>query len=74
MEGYHLHAGGGFADQGTIARLILSDVPARDAPARVESLLRAYVKHRANTAESFHAFAARHDVESLKKFAGEVCA
>lgn len=69
VEGYHLHAGGGFADRGAIARLILPDVRAEDAPQRIESLLRAWMARRADARESFHAFAARHDAEALKAFA-----
>ena len=74
VEGYHLHAGGGYAEHGSIARLILPDITAKDAPARIESLLRAYVNHRADPSESFHAFAARHEVDALRKFAEEVAA
>ncbi len=74
VEGYHIHAGGGYAERGSIARLVISDVTAEHAPARVESLLRAYINHRAAPTETFHAFAARHDVEALKKLAEEVYA
>jgi ferredoxin-nitrite reductase len=44
-------------------------VKAQDAPARVESLLKAYLAHRASAEESFQAFSARHDVSALKNFA-----
>ena len=71
VEGYHIHAGGGFGAAGSIARLVYSDVKAEDAPARVEALLKAYLAHRVSSQESFHAFSARHDVESLQRLADE---
>ncbi len=68
-EGYHIHAGGGYAEKGSIAKLVFSDVTAADAPARVEALLRAYMSHRAAPDESFHAFAARHEAPALAHLA-----
>ncbi|MDB5545070.1 MAG: nirA [Hyphomicrobiales bacterium] len=73
VEGYHLHVGGGFADQAAIGRLLKSDVTAEDAPALIEALLKAYVAHRASETESFQAFTARHDVETLHKMIEEMC-
>jgi ferredoxin-nitrite reductase len=69
VEGYHIHAGGGFGNDATIARLIYSDVKAEDAPQHVEALLKAYLAHRADAAESFVTFAKRHDTEALKRMA-----
>ncbi len=66
--GYDIVVGGGFADQARIGRLLFEKVPAEDAPARVESLLRAWMTHR-DGAESFFAFADRHDAEALKALA-----
>ena len=71
VEGYHIHVGGGYAAKGAIGRLIESDVTAADAPRRVEALLRAYLDHRADATEDFHAFVARHDDAALKKLAAE---
>ncbi len=73
VEGYHLHVGGGFADQAAIGRLLKSDVTADEAPALIEALLKAYVAHRASETESFQAFTARHDVETLHKMIEEMC-
>ena len=50
----------------SIGREILRDVKADEAPATVERLLKSYLRHRADGAESFHAFADRHDAEALK--------
>ena len=69
VEGYHLHAGGGFGADAAIARLVYSDVPAEKVPRRVEGLLRAYLAHRDSPAESFAAFSRRHEPERLRELA-----
>ena len=69
VDGYHIVAGGGFGATGAIGREILREVKAQDAPARVESLLKAYLAHRAGPTESFQDFSARHEVGALKAFA-----
>ena len=69
VDGYHIVAGGGFGGKGAIGREILRDVIAQDAPARVESLLKAYLTHRADSTESFQDFTARYEVVALKDFA-----
>jgi ferredoxin-nitrite reductase len=66
VEGYHLHVGGGYGADAKIGRLLYSDVRAEDVPQRVESLLRAYVAHRADRAETFAAFSRRHEADALK--------
>jgi ferredoxin-nitrite reductase len=66
VEGYHLHVGGGYAEQAAIGRLLQSDVTAQDAPLIIEKLMRAYQSHRSSPSESFQAFTARHDIETLK--------
>ena len=71
VEGYHIHAGGGYGVHGALARLIYPDVKAEDAPARIEGLLRAYLRHRAAPDESFQQFAARLEIEALKRLAEE---
>jgi ferredoxin-nitrite reductase len=71
VEGYAIHVGGGFGSERAIARLIYPDIPAEDAPRRIEGLLRAYLGHRIDAGESFHAFVARHEIEALKALAEE---
>ena len=66
IEGYHIHIGGAFGPEATLGREIYRDVKAQDAPATVERMLTTYIKHRASPAETFLAFAARHDVDALK--------
>ncbi len=66
VEGYDVVVGGGFADAARIGRELWKGVPADEAPARVEQLLRAWQRNRTDSSESFHAFANRHDNDSLK--------
>ncbi|WP_158814420.1 NirA family protein [Methylocapsa sp. S129] len=66
VDGYHVVVGGGFGEEGAIGREVLRDVKADEAPGAVERLLKSYLRHRADDAESFHAFAARHEVDALK--------
>jgi ferredoxin-nitrite reductase len=66
IEGYHIHIGGAFGPQATLGREIYRDVKAQDAPATVERMLATYIKHRASPAETFLAFANRHDLDALK--------
>jgi ferredoxin-nitrite reductase len=67
VDGYHIVVGGGFGKEGAIGREILRDVKADEAPRAVERLLKSWLAHRAG-AESFHAFAARHEDDALKAF------
>jgi ferredoxin-nitrite reductase len=71
VEGYHLHVGGGYADKAAIGRLLRSDLTAEDAPAFIETLLKAYLVHRAAPSESFQDFTARHDIADLQRLVGE---
>jgi ferredoxin-nitrite reductase len=66
VEGYHIHIGGAFGPDATLGREIYRDVKAQDAPATIERMLKAYVTNRASPAESFLAFANRHDLDALK--------
>ncbi|WP_026191501.1 NirA family protein [Methylosinus sp. LW4] len=67
VEGYNMVVGGSFGAEGAIGRELLENVAATDAPRKIESLLRAYLAHRATSAESFAAFTRRHDVEALRR-------
>ncbi|HEY1545362.1 MAG TPA: NirA family protein [Xanthobacteraceae bacterium] len=66
VEGYHMLVGGGFGPDAGLAREVYRDVKAEIAPAMVERMLRAYLKHRAGPGEMFFAFARRHEVAALK--------
>jgi ferredoxin-nitrite reductase len=67
VEGYHVHVGGGFGPDATLAREVCRDVTAENAPRVVERLLKGYLSHRAAPDETFLAFARRHDVDTLKR-------
>lgn len=71
VEGYHIVVGGGFGADGAIARELLENIEAQHAPRKVESLLRAYLAHRATGEESFAAFTRRYDTESLRRLMAE---
>jgi ferredoxin-nitrite reductase len=68
-EGYHILAGGGFAEDAAIARELYQNVKAEDAPAAVARILRAYRRHRSDDAETFAGFARRHDAETIRSLA-----
>jgi ferredoxin-nitrite reductase len=74
VEGYHLHVGGGFGPQAGLAREVIRDVKAEDAPVLVERLLKSYLAHRASAEETFLDFARRHDTAALKAMALKVSA
>ncbi len=72
VDGYDILIGGGFGTDASIAREVYPAVAAADAPKAIERLLKSYVAHRAGADETFHAFTARHDIETLKDLAGKV--
>ena len=75
VEGYHIHVGGGFGPDATLAREIFRDVKAADLPATVERMLKIYLAQRASRDETFSAFTRRYDLDSLKNlFAAEAAA
>jgi ferredoxin-nitrite reductase len=69
VEGYHIHVGGGFGPDATIASEVYRDVKAEDVPRTVGRMLKAYLAHRACPQESFFAFTRRHDVNALRSLA-----
>ncbi len=71
VAGYHVYVGGGFGSDARIARELLQNVKAEDAPRTIERVLKAYVENRASSDETFISFAARHDVEALRQMIGE---
>ncbi len=69
VEGYHLFTGGGFGPDADIGQEVYRDLKAEDAPQTVERLLKAYLKNRASSEETFLTFARRHDGDALRKLA-----
>jgi ferredoxin-nitrite reductase len=71
VAGYHVHVGGGFGIDAKIARELIQNVKAEDAPKTIERVLKAYVANRASSDETFISFAGRHDVDALRQLIGE---
>ncbi len=72
VDGYHILVGGGFGSAAGIGRELLRDVKAEDVPRTIEQMLGTYLARRADPAESFQEFAARHDLAALKSIAQEL--
>lgn len=68
VDGYHILVGGGFGSAAAIARELYQNVPADDAPAVVERLLKGWLAHRAE-GETFAQFTRRLDPDALKALA-----
>src|ERR1700742_1289952 len=69
VEGYHLFTGGGFGPDAEIGQEVYHDLKADDASQTVERLLKAYLKNRSTSDETFLSFARRHDGDALRKLA-----
>jgi ferredoxin-nitrite reductase len=67
VDGYHLLVGGGYGAEATMARELIQNVKAEDAPRTVERVLKAYINHRASKDETFIAFAKRTEIDALKR-------
>jgi ferredoxin-nitrite reductase len=65
IEGYHIYVGGGYGEQQGIGREIYRNVPAADAPAVIERVLRAYLAGRQSPQESFREFVRRLPTDAL---------
>ena len=68
--GYHVLVGGGFGADGVMARELIQNVKAEDAPKTVEQILKTYIANRASADETFIKFAGRHDIDDLKRMVG----
>ncbi len=67
VDGYHLLVGGGYGAEATMARELIQNVKAEDAPRTVERVLKAYINHRVSKDETFIAFAKRTEIDDLKR-------
>ncbi|NNM74045.1 NirA family protein [Enterovirga aerilata] len=66
VEGFDIVVGGGFADDPKIGRELWLGVKAEECPARVESILRAYLAGRSGPEESVAQWTRRHEIDQLK--------
>ena len=69
VAGYDIVAGGGYGAAAKIGAPVFAGVQADEAPARIESLLRAWRDHRRDAQESFQAFTLRHEAGALQALA-----
>ena len=65
IEGYHILVGGGFGPDAALAREVIRDVKAEDAPSTIERMLKIYLTRRSSRDESFQAFTRRHEIPEL---------
>lgn len=72
VDGYHLLVGGGFGSDAAIARELWRDVKAEEAPARVEALLKTWLAHRTDEAETLARFTRRHEPDALRALVEDV--
>jgi ferredoxin-nitrite reductase len=69
IEGYSIHVGGGAGAERALGRELYGALPMAEVTRRVEGVLRAYLSHRRDPAETFHAFANRHALDELRRIA-----
>jgi ferredoxin-nitrite reductase len=74
VEGYAIYVGGGAGSERALAREIYPGLPMSNVPRRVEGLLRAYLAHRDDAAESFHDFIKNRDVAEIEELAAAALA
>ena len=72
VDGYNVFIGGGFSETASIGRELYSNVKATEAPLVVERVLKGYLANRTGPAQTFHAFAASHEIDAIKSFADKV--
>ncbi len=65
VDGYHVFLGGGFGRHQAVGRQVFNAIPHDELAPLIEKVLRGYLRHRI-AGESFQAFTARHDLNSLQ--------
>ncbi len=65
VDGYHIFVGGGFGANQAVGRQVFNAIAFESLPPLVEKMLRGYLRHRTE-GESFQAFTARHDLNTLQ--------
>ncbi|TAK50153.1 MAG: NirA family protein [Xanthobacteraceae bacterium] len=66
VDGYNIVVGGGYGPEAGIARPLIDNVRAEDAPQMVARLIGAYLARRDAADETFCTFARRHDIAGLR--------
>ncbi|TWT31078.1 Sulfite reductase [ferredoxin] [Posidoniimonas corsicana] len=67
VEGYHMFVGGGYGERRGIGRELFNGLPFSQVPARVATLLQAYLDNRQSPEEAFVEFTRRVEVEELRE-------
>ncbi len=70
-EGYHILVGGGFGENRSVGRQIFSAVNIESLGEVLEVMLKGYLAHRTDGAETFHHFCNRHTVGQLQEMWSE---
>jgi ferredoxin-nitrite reductase len=65
VDGYHVFVGGGFGAQQAVGRQVFTGVAFEDLKLTLEKMLKGYLRRRSE-GESFQAFTARHDLNTLQ--------
>jgi ferredoxin-nitrite reductase len=65
VDGYHVFVGGGFGAQQAVGRQVFTGVAFEDLKLTLEKMLKGYLRRRTE-GESFQAFTARHDLNTLQ--------
>ena len=65
VDGYHVFVGGGFGASQAVGRQVFTGVAFEDLKLTLEKMLKGYHRHR-TSGESFQAFTARHDLNTLQ--------
>jgi ferredoxin-nitrite reductase len=65
VDAYHVFVGGGFAGHQAVGRQVFSGVVAEELPQTLETMLRAFLRHREGR-ETFQQFTTRHDLNALQ--------
>jgi len=66
VDGFHIHIGGGFGPDASIARELFPNVKVEDCPRIVLRILKVYLSERTDNRETFLAFVRRTDIDTLK--------
>jgi ferredoxin-nitrite reductase len=71
VEGFSIYVGGGSGPDARLGRELWPNIESERCPTAIEKLLATYLEHRGTPEETFLAFTARHDIDSLKQLCGE---
>ncbi|MEO8756608.1 MAG: NirA family protein [Devosia sp.] len=71
VEGFNIYVGGGSGPDARLGRELWTNIEAERCPGAIEQLLRTYLEYRAAPDETFLDFTTRHQIDALKRLAGE---